>query len=272
MDENYVETAGVRVFCRRAGAGKDVIFLLHGFGASSYSWRHLVAPLSQARTVYAFDLPGFGRSDKPEDFDYSFAGFTRWVLAFMDQHGIEKASFAGNSMGGAIATRLAIEHPHRVERLALLGTPTYLHNHPWLTWPLRWPVIGTIYEWLLGPWAVAMVAPTAFHDRKHVTRELLDEYGLSLKTAAGRSAVAKFMRNAIPPDARALMARYKDLALPILVMRGEHDTVIDARSAARFVKEVRRGRLLSVPDCGHAVQEERPDVVVPALLEFLELA
>jgi pimeloyl-ACP methyl ester carboxylesterase len=219
--------------------------------------------------VIAFDLPGFGRSDKPADFDYSLKGFGRWLLSFMDQEGIEKASFVGNSMGGAVAMRMAIEHPGRVERLALLGAPTYLHNHPALIWPIRWPVVGKIYEWILGPWAVAMIAPSAFFDRKHVTKELLAEYGLSLKSKPGREAVAKFLRNAIPPDAKALMARYKDLALPILVVRGEHDAVVDARSAERFAKEVQRGRLLSIPQCGHAAQEERPDVVVPALLEFL---
>jgi len=264
----FFDIAGVRTYCLRAGKGPAVI-LLHGLGASSYSWRRLLPDLADANAVYAVDLPGFGRSDKPLDFDYSFAGFSKWVIALMDHFGLERASLVGNSMGGVIAVRTAMEHSERVERLVLLGTPAYPHNRPQIIFTLRWPLVGRLVERLLGPWAVAVVAPTAFFDKKHVTPELLAEYGLSLKHPGGRRAVVQFVRGAVPPDAQAWIARYPGIQQPTLVVRGEHDTVLDRASAERFVKALPRARFLSIPACGHAAQEERPDIVVPALLEFL---
>src|SRR5581483_2376578 len=103
----YHDIAGVRTYVKRAGKGSPII-LLHGLGASSYSWRSTLPALADKHEVFAMDLPGFGRTDKPRDFDYSFAGFAKWMRAFMDRFEIHKASFAGNSMGGVISLRMVL--------------------------------------------------------------------------------------------------------------------------------------------------------------------
>lgn len=265
---DYFEIASVRTFVVQKGEGAPVI-LLHGLGASSYSWRHLVPELSKKNKVYACDIPGFGRSDKPADFDYSFVGFVNWLIAFMDHFKIPKASLVGNSMGGVISLRTVLEFPERVERIALLGTPVYPHNHPALLWPLRWPIIGNLLEASMGPWCVKLVAPTAFYNKECVTPELLAEYGLSLGTREGCRAVASFMRKIIPPDAPRWISMYPQMKHPALVVHGEHDCIVDRPSVDRFLGAVPNGKLLSIPACGHAAQEEKPEVVVPALLEFL---
>ncbi|MDE2510766.1 MAG: alpha/beta hydrolase, partial [Elusimicrobia bacterium] len=144
-----LEVAGIKTRLLRAGRGEPVL-LLHGLGASSYSWRFAVPELAKHYEVFAPDLPGFGRADKPRDFDYSIAGLHDWVVAFMDQLGIKKARVAGNSMGGVIALWLAMDSGHRVERMALLGTPAFPENRPKVLWPLGWPVLGRVYEWALG--------------------------------------------------------------------------------------------------------------------------
>jgi pimeloyl-ACP methyl ester carboxylesterase len=255
----------------RQGQGAPVI-LLHGMGATSYSWRRLIPALSERFEVFACDIPGFGRSDKPADFDYSFPGFSRWLISFMDHFQIARATLVGNSMGGVISVRTVLEFPERVERLALLGTPVYTHNRPKLLWPLRWPVIGRVLEFLMGPWCVAAVAPTAFYDKKNVTPDVLAEYGYSLNSREGRRALAKFMRKILPPDANEWIARYPQIDQPALVIHGEHDCIVDRSSAERFVRSIKNGRLLPIAECGHAAQEERPEVVIPALMEFLGAA
>lgn len=264
----YFDVAGVRTYVVRKGEGPAVI-LLHGLGASSYSWRHLIPELSKTYQVFACDIPGFGRSDKPADFDYSFEGFVQWLIAFMDHFKLPRASLVGNSMGGVISLRTVLEFPDRVERVALLGTPMYPHNRPMLLWPLRWPFVGKLLELSMGPWCVGLVAPTAFYDKACVTPELLAEYGLSLGTREGCRAVAKFMRKILPPDANEWIARYPQIKQAALVVHGEFDSIVDRPSVDRFLKTVPNGKLLSIPACGHAAQEEKPQVVVPALLEFL---
>jgi pimeloyl-ACP methyl ester carboxylesterase len=80
--------------------------------------------------------------------------------------------------------------------------------------------------------------------------------------------VVSFVRGAIPPDAQAWIDRYPSIHHPTLVIRGEHDTILDRPSAERFVRTLPRAKFLHIPACGHAAQEESPEVVVPALLEF----
>ena len=268
LKREHLSVANINTYVVSAGTGTPVL-LLHGLGASTYSWRFLQPLLAAKHKVYAVDLPGFGRTDKPADFDYSFAGFADWLVSLMDELGLEQAAFVGNSMGAATAVRLALVEPARVRCLGLLGSPFYLGNHPKLMWPMRWPYVGRLYEAFLGRWAVALIAPTAFYDRSLVTDDVIDEYALALKEKGGRFAVAEFLRRAIPPDAAAWMERYKTLAVPALVIRCEHDGVVDRASSERFCREAPRARFVHVAACGHAPQEEKPEAVAEALLEFL---
>ena len=262
-----LEVAGLKTHLLRAGSGEPVM-LLHGLGASSYSWRFAFAELSKRYEVFAPDLPGFGRTDKPRDFDYSIHGLHRWVVALMDRLGLQKARFAGNSMGGVITLWTAMEAGHRVERMALLGTPAYPENRPKLLWPLSWPVIGRVYEWALGETTLRYMARTTFVDQSKVTEELIAEYLAPLKTAAGRRAVAEFIRRAIPPDFQTRIQSYKSLNHPALVLAGDSDKMVDHRGAERLSKDLPRARFVYLERCGHAPQEDAPDRVIPLLRDF----
>jgi pimeloyl-ACP methyl ester carboxylesterase len=269
--EGYVRAGGVKTFVRSAGEGEPVV-LLHGLGASSYSWRYVLPALGERFQLHAPDWPGFGRSEQPWDFDYSLDGLARWLFAFMDVVGLERAALVGNSMGGMVSLACAAAAPGRVPRLALLGTPVYAENRPRLLWPMRWPLIGRLYERLLGPWAVGFIGRTAFVDPAIVTAELREEYGMALRTRAGRRAVAQFIRNAVPKDAEARIRGYAALAAKTLVIVGDHDAVVDVPSAGRFARTLPDGELLVIRACGHAAQEEKPQEIISALGSFLGVA
>lgn len=268
MRAETLEVAGLRTHLKRAGKGPPVL-LLHGLGASSYSWRYAIPQLSRRHEVFAPDLPGFGRADKPWDFDYSPGGLHAWAVALLDRLGVETASWVGNSMGGVIALWGALESPARVERLALLGTPAYPEYRPKLLWPLSWPLIGDIYEWALGDLILRCIARTIFVDLSKVTAELLAEYGAPLKTPEGRRAVAQFIRRALPADWPARVARYKDIRHPALVLVGECDRMVRREAAERLSRELANARLEIVSRCGHAPQEDAPERVVPLIADFL---
>lgn len=265
----YVEAAGVRAYCLSAGQGEAVL-LLHGLGASSYSWRHMWAHLSPGYRCIAPDWPGFARSDKPLDFDYSVDGFSTWLIALMDRLGIQKAHLVGNSMGGMCALGTALRFPDRVGKIALFGTPVYPKNRPMLLWPLRWPVIGRVYEFFLGAWAVPFVARSVFRDSSLVTPEMIEEYAFGLREPGGRRAVAQFIRRCVPSDVNEIMEWYRRIPNPTLVLVGDHDLVVDAASAERFSKEAPKASFLCVSECGHAPQEEKPEETGKALRGFLD--
>ena len=258
--------AGLKTNLVRAGKGEPVI-LLHGLGASSYSWRYAVPELAKHYEVFAPDLPGFGRTDKPRDFDYSIHGMHSWIVKLMDHLGLEKARFAGNSMGGVLSLWTAMEAPSRVERMALLGTPAYIENRPKMIWPISWPVIGRLYELLLGDTALRIIAPTAFVNKERVDAALLAGYGHALKTAAGRRAVAQFVRRAIPADHKERILRYPSIQHKTMVLVGDGDGMVGP-SAERFAKVLPNARFVRVERCGHAAQEDAPERVNAHLLEF----
>ncbi|MFA6317027.1 MAG: alpha/beta hydrolase [Elusimicrobiota bacterium] len=264
---NKFTAGGVNIHVLSVGEGEPLV-LLHGLGASSYSWRCVLPSLGERFQVHALDWPGFGRSSQPLDFDYSVDGLKNWLGLFFDTMGWERAYLAGNSMGGMAALAFATANPKRVARMALLGTPVYAENKPRFLWPLRWPLIGKVFEACLGPIAVKAIAKTAFVDKTKVTKELVGEYSLALRTKAGRRAVAEFMRNAIPPDISARVAAYADLRVPTLIMVGDHDGMVSVESAQLFAKTLYRGKLAVVKDCGHVPQEEKPAETAAALLKF----
>lgn len=261
--------AGLKTNVLRGGKGEPVI-LLHGLGASSYSWRYAAPELAKHYEVFAPDLPGFGRTDKPWDFDYSIHGLHAWIISFMDHLGLKTARFAGNSMGGVLSLWTAMEAPGRVERMALLGTPAYVENRPKMLWPLSWPVIGSLYEWALGDVTLRYIANSTFVDKSKVDERMVAEYGLALKTASGRRAVAQFVRRAIPPDHRERIQRYRDVKHSTLVLVGLHDKMVGSAGAERLVKEMPNATLCILDACGHAPQEDAPERVNARLLEFFK--
>ncbi len=264
----WTEAGGLKTYLLRSGTGEPVVFL-HGLGASSYSWRRLLPLLAPDHEVFAPDFPGYGRSDKPGRFDYTFAGFSRWLAAFLDACGLRRAVLVGSSMGGAVALRLALDEPERVSKLVLIGAPVSLADAPRLLSIMRRPWLSRLLEPLLGRWAVRLVAPTAYLDQANITPDLLDEYSLALRTRAGRHAVAETMRRCISPDLPGVIRRYALLEPPVLFIRGDHDAVVGGDSADNFCRTVPHGRLLQLPDCGHLPQEEKPEAVAAALAEFL---
>src|SRR5688500_8379340 len=125
------EVDGLSLHYLVEGRGPAVV-LLHGLGGFAGSWRHNIAPLASRATVYALDLPGFGRSAKPRA-RYGLTFFARALHGFLDGLGVAQASLVGHSLGGAVAVTYALTHPARVERLALLGAVV-----PGFAWRVSW--------------------------------------------------------------------------------------------------------------------------------------
>lgn len=119
---DMVDVAGTRLDVRDSGP-KDApaVLLLHGFGASLYTWEDWAGPLSVDHRVIRLDLPGCGLSPPDPTGDYTGARSIAVLIALLDPLGVAKASVVGNSMGGRIAWTFAAEHPERVDRLVLIS-------------------------------------------------------------------------------------------------------------------------------------------------------
>lgn len=106
------------------GQGDHTVILLHGSGpgVTAYAnWRTLIPMLSDDFRVLAPDVVGFGYTSHPENYDYTLDNWVAFIIAFMDTLGIDKASFVGNSFGGALSLAVAAKHPDRVNRFVMMG-------------------------------------------------------------------------------------------------------------------------------------------------------
>ena len=212
-----IATANHDIAYCEAGEGPPLI-CLHGLGGTKASFLPTIAALAPAgNRVIAIDLPGFGDSDKPHNAPFDAPWFAGVVIEVLDQLGLERASFAGNSMGGRIAIELGFSHPDRVEKLVLLAPAlAWLKERPW-KWLLQVPLPRLGY---LQPTPRILVEP--------IVRKLVPG-GDRGWTAAG---VDEFLRAYLTPRGPLRLLRVPAQRLPRRALRraGFLDPAQEARS------------------------------------------
>jgi pimeloyl-ACP methyl ester carboxylesterase len=266
VEPRYEDLSGLRVRYVRRGRGPSLI-LLHGLGASIFTWADVIPVLARDHDVVAVDLPGFGGSDIPADLSSSVYPGT--VLGLMDRLGISRATLVGNSLGGAVAIVLAARHPERVRRLVLIDSAGY--NFEPSRRPLILRLIGT------APVSAALdalpirrrVVRTAlrqvFHDPARVTPERVEEYLAPL----ARPGTTEALRSLLAPQSSfGLPGLVREVRVPTLIVWGRNDRWIPVADADRFAAAIPGARKVVLEECGHVPQEERPAEVVHLLEEF----
>ena len=127
LPSQFVPLQGMQVHLRDEGPRDDPepIVLIHGTSASLHTWDGWTDALKGQRRVIRMDLPGFGLTGPAPDGDYSMTRYADFIAALLDQLGVRRAVLAGNSLGGGVAWRTAVQHPERVSRLVLVDASGY---------------------------------------------------------------------------------------------------------------------------------------------------
>jgi len=125
LEPRTINTGGIQTSYLDAGTG-DPVLMLHGSGpgvSGTANWQYNIPPLAEKFHVLAPDIVGFGATERPDGIIYSLRTWTDHAWAFLDAHGIGKAAIVGNSLGGRIALQMATDHPDRISRMVLMGSP-----------------------------------------------------------------------------------------------------------------------------------------------------
>jgi pimeloyl-ACP methyl ester carboxylesterase len=275
-DSQFIDLRGVRLHYKVAGAGEPAFVLLHGFLASTYSWREVVAPLSEIGTVIAFDRPAFGLTSRPmpgewgEENPYT-PDFATWLtLDLMDALGVDRAILVGNSAGGALSARIAVEHPGRVEALVLVDAAVYPRggSPSWMRPLLATPQLRRIGPVLLRnvrDWGLDF-ARSAWHDPSRITPEVWEGYTVPLRADDWDRALYEFTVSSFQVD---LATRLDEITMPVLVITGDDDRIVPTEESIRLASELQGSQLVVVPDCGHVPHEECPAPFLDAVIEFV---
>lgn len=141
------QAAGVESFVLDEGNGEPVV-CLHGVPTSAFLYRKVVTELaSRGLRGIAFDLPGLGLADRPEDFDYTWTGLGRWTVAAIDALGLDRYHLVVHDIGGPVGFELAAAQPSRVASLTVLNTIVEVDtfHRPWSMQPFAMRGIGPAY-------------------------------------------------------------------------------------------------------------------------------
>ncbi len=252
-----------------AGSGLPLVFI-HGFGASIFSWRKNLEPLSTYHRVCAPDLPGFGYSDKPLDADYSIDAYADFVIQFMDRLKIEKAVLVGHSLGGGIALLTSLKFPARVLALVLLDAEAYPITPPLMLKIAQLPGIRSVVHRAIGEWVVRVSLQRSFYDPSLITEPLIKEYYRPFLTENGKAAPIKVLQAMDFEKLQELPGRYRNITKKTLIIWGREDQISGIHLACKLKKDLPNSRLRIIPECGHLVQEEKPEVVNRAITRFAD--
>lgn len=283
-ESRTVSIDGVSVHYLRGGSGTPLL-LVHGLGSSAgVEFYYNLEALATRHCVYAVDLPGFGRSDKPS-VDYTIEFFVEVLRDFMDSQGLRRAALMGVSLGGRIALGFALEYPGRVERLVLVdalgvGVPRRVLAYSLLLARgigelalsgtaralrrMNPRTIRRLWGWYLArPGSMEQILSD---DRIASHREML---GMPAYRAAYLSALRSVAGMRRVRDGILVEDRLSDLTMPTLLVWGRHDHIFPPSHAEEAARRIPDAGFEIFEDSGHTPQMEEPERFNQLILDFL---
>ncbi len=279
-----MRVAGTDLFVRQVGSGAPALFV-HGLGGNSSNWTDLMWLLSDDVHAVAPDLPGFGRSGPAASGVYSPQGQADFLAEFVQRTFPEPVHLFGNSMGGAISLQLAGRHPELVRSLTLVS-PALPDLMPMRT-NIQLPIIALPG---VGDRVATRIAKLPVERRVQATLNMVYADPASVPPQRVREAqedaallaTTPWVGTALQAALRGILATYFDrgpdapwkladrITVPVLLVYGQQDKLVNARAARRASKHFRHCRVMVVPHSGHVSQMEHPEIVARGWRTLIE--
>ena len=265
-EDKFITVNNNTIHYTKHGSGKPII-LVHGFAGSTYTWRKLIPLLSDRYTVYAVDLLGFGLSDKPGDGNYDLKSQSNLVLGFMDALRIPSATLAGHSMGGVVVAYAAIEKPEMVDSLILVSPGFYGRGAPAFLKYLFFPLDRFMARQFYTKRVRAQSLTRYFYNKSLLSDEIITAYLLPAKTPGAVEALEYMMATV---TTQTYEGSAEHITQPTLIIWGEKDRANLPADAERLKQEIKQSSLIYIPECGHYVQEEKPEELAEEIKDCLK--
>ncbi len=261
----FINVNGHTIHYTQQGQGQPLV-LVHGFAGSVFTWRSLIPLLSDKYTVYALDLLGFGLSDKPSDNSYDMRSQANLLLAFLEELELDSAILVGHSMGGVVVAYAAIEKPSKVDRLIIIEGGFYHGGAPefvqYLFFPLQRLMAKTFYT---RKFRLKSLLPSYFN-KSIVTTEVIEAYLQPGKTPNAVNALETMMTNVGPRTYEGVSRQVTQPTLLVWSLNNKNNPVEDGK---RLNNEISNSQLNVIQNCGHYVQEEKPEELAAVIKQFL---
>lgn len=260
--------------CQEDGkcSNPPVFLLLHGFGASTFSFRDIAKPLSAYGEVIAYDRPGFGLTERPTSWagenPYGSVGNDLIIDELIDAFAPNRDVYlVGHSAGGTLAAQYVVDNPGKIKGLILIA-PAILStggSPSWLNWIYYIPQFDH-----LGPLLVSSIATSgmdlldrSFFDKSKITQQVIDGYRKPLQVRGWERGFWEFNR---APRSFDVRDRLSKITIPTLLITGDTDLVVATADTIALSKLLENSRLVVIPSSGHLPQEETPEETMEAIV------
>jgi pimeloyl-ACP methyl ester carboxylesterase len=272
-DSQFVEVDSLTVHVKTMGEGERVFILLHGFGASLFSWHAVMEPLSKHGFVIAYDRPAFGLTERPLKWKgvnpYSLEGNLALLVGLMDHYQVKSAVLVGNSAGGTLAMQFALAYPERVRALILVDPAVEGGGVPaWVRLLEKTPQmqhLGPLFVRSIQKDGVEFIRQ-AWHDPSRITQETWDGYTRPLKARDWDVALWDYTVASRDPG---LLPHLSEFKMPMLLVTGDDDRIVPTVGTVRLAGELPGAHLSIIPEAGHLPHEEQPAAFMQVVEVFV---
>lgn len=266
---SVLEVAGIRTPLLSAGdpVATEAVVFVHGNPGSSRDWTDLVEAVGPFARALAWDAPGFGQADKPEDFDYTVGGYAAFIDSALSALAVSRVHLVLHDFGGPWGLVWAIQHPDRFASVVLINTGVLL-GYSWHAMAKIWrtPVLGELF--------MATMARPLWHltmkigNPRGLPPEFVDRMYDDMDTPT-RKAVLKLYRASPPSTPEPLAAGLRALDRPALVVWGAKDPYIPVAQADLQRRSFPSAEVHVLPDSGHWPFIDNPDRTRELVVPFL---
>ncbi len=253
------------------------LVLLHGTGASLLTWNGWVADLIQpdsanrpGHRVIRLDLPAYGLTGPNRDNNYSGAYYAQFLHDFLAKLGVTRCDLGGNSLGGAVAWRYALNYPNEVRNLILIdagGYPLQSKSVPIAFRLARVPVLKDLLVNITPRSLIEKSIRNVYADDSRVTDALIDQYMDMALRAGNRKA---FISRPSTAMSDSTYLKIPTIRQRTLIVWGANDFLIPVENGDRFHRDLPNDTLVVMPNAGHVPMEELPKESVRIVRRFLD--
>lgn len=294
-DGFFITVDGLSTYVEARGPEDgDPVILLHGWGASTFTWRNQMDVLAEAGyRAIAFDRPPYGLSAKTgENIPYSPAKLAEFTVEVMDTLGIQQAALVGQSQGGGVVGYFAVKYPGRVSKIVFvsaalrptddpeptqsggsnrvggaLGLPPFVSTVLKIDPLARWARIGI--RAFVTPSFVTNILESAYYDPAFMTLEIEEGYQRQLEVVGWDEALLNQVTGMAFQNDPITAAQISAIDVPVMIAWGENDTWVPISVGERLHELLPDAEWHTYAECGHLPQEEAAEKFNANLLAFL---
>lgn len=274
---NFITANSIKIHYVTQGSG-PLMLMLHGFPEFWYSWRHQIPEFAQDYKVVALDLRGYNESDKPEDKSaYVISEFIKDIEGVIKELGYEKCVLVAHDWGGAIAWSFAYARPEMVDKLIVmniphpakfmegLGTPEQLFRS-WYIFFFQLPFLPELMLEFDDYQAIASIFKSMVN-KSAVNDADIEAYKDAVAKRGALTSMVNYYRNIFSGFFN--QQEWGILRIPTLMLWGEEDMALGKELTYGTEEYVENFQIRYIPNCGHSVQQEQPQLVNQYMREFL---